>query len=61
MNGRGRRNKPKPPPDLTKEERREWWLRQARKWVWGPGDIVITRRGDGQKPKEDDRGNSLEQ
>ena len=39
------------PPGLTEEERREWWERQRRKWVWEEGDIVITRRGDGKKPE----------
>ena len=46
------------PPGLTEEERREWWLRQRRKDVWEEGDIVITRRGDGEKPKEGDEGES---
>ena len=43
------------PPGFTREERREWWERQRRKWVWGPGDIIITKRGDGKKPEGDDR------
>ena len=32
------------PPGLTGEERRKWWERQRRKWVWGPCDILF--RGD---------------
>ena len=44
------------PPDLTEEERREWFRRQARKFVWGPGDVVITKRGDGKEPKGEDGG-----
>lgn len=45
------------PPDLTEEERREWWERQRRKWVWGPGDVVITKRG-GSEDDEDARAGS---
>ena len=47
------------PPGLTEEERREWFRRQRSKFVWGPGDIVITTRGDGKRP-EDDEGESPE-
>ena len=54
MNGRDRRGRPKFPPGLTGEERREWFRRQARKFVWGPDDIVIIKRGDGKEPEGDD-------
>ena len=45
-----------PPPRLTEEELRRWY--QWRKFTWLPGDIVITKRGDGKKPKrrEDEEG-----
>ncbi len=52
----GRRGNHGPPPGLTGEERREWWERQRRKYVWGAGDIKITERGDGKRPKEDGAG-----
>ena len=55
MNGRDRRGRPKFPPGLTEQERREWWLRQRRKYVWGPGDVVITKPGEGKGPEDDDR------
>ena len=58
MNGRDRRGRPKFPPGLTEEERRGWWERQRRKWVWEEGDIVITRRGDGKRPEGEDGGAS---
>ncbi len=53
-----RRARRGPPPGLTEEERREWWDRQARKFVWGPGDIVITKKGGPRKKPEgeDDEG-----
>ena len=41
------------PPGLTKEERREWFRRQARKFVWGPGEIVILPKRE-EKPKDDE-------
>ncbi len=53
-----RRDRSGPPPGLTEEERREWWERQYRKFVWGPGDIVITEKGGPRKRPEgeDDEG-----
>ena len=36
-----------PPPGLSEEELRRW--KQWRKFTWLPGDIVITRTGDGKK------------
>jgi hypothetical protein len=44
------------PPGLTEEERREWWERQYRKFVWGPGDIVITKKGGPRKKPEGEDG-----
>ncbi len=38
-----------PPPGLSEEERRRW--QQWRKFVWGPGDIVITKRPGVRSPK----------
>ena len=57
MSGRDRHNPGRDPyypapPGLTEEERREWWERQRRKFVWGPGDIVITKKGGGKSPKQ---------
>ena len=40
-----------PPPGFTEEERRRWW--QWRKFTWLPGDVVITRTGDGKKLGKD--------
>ncbi len=39
-----------PPPGLSEEERRRW--QQWRKFVWMPGDIVITKRPGVNKPEE---------
>ncbi len=50
-----RRDRSGPPPGLTEEERREWWERQVRKFVWGPGDIVFLPRRE-KKPEGDDGG-----
>ena len=44
------------PPGLTKEERREWWERQRRKFLWGPGDIVILKKGNGKRPEGEEGG-----
>ena len=41
------------PPGLTEEERREWWERQRRKYVWEEGDIVITKEGDSKRPEDE--------
>lgn len=50
-----RRDRRGPPPGLTEEERRKWWGRQRRKFVWGPGDIVIAGRGkDSEEPEGED-------
>lgn len=46
------------PPGLTEAERREWWERQRRKWVWEEGDIVITKRGGDKRPEGEDSGKS---
>ncbi len=54
MNEKRDRKTHGPPPDLTEEERREWWERQRRKFVWGPGDVVITREGGGERPEGED-------
>ena len=44
------RDRHEPPPGLSEEELRRW--HQWRKFTWLPGDVVITRRGDGKKPGE---------
>lgn len=44
------RDRHEPPPGLTEEELQRW--KQWRKFTWLPGDIVITKRGDGKKPEE---------
>ncbi len=46
------RDRHEPPPGLTKEELWRW--KQARKFTWLPGDIVITHRpeDDRKKPEE---------
>ncbi len=49
-----RRDRRGPPPGLTEEERREWWERQYRRFVWEPGDTVITKGGSRKKPKGED-------
>ncbi len=49
-----KRGRHKPPPGLTEEERRKWWENQRRKFVWGPGDVVITREGGGERPEGED-------
>ncbi len=46
-----RRARRGPPPGLTEGERREWFRQQARKFVWGPGDVRIIRRGGSEKPE----------
>jgi hypothetical protein len=51
-----KRGRHRPPPGLTEEERREWFRQQARKFVWGPDDIRIIRRGDKKPEGEDDEG-----
>lgn len=53
MSGRDRDPYRHAPPGLT-EERREWWERQRRKFVWEEGDIVVIKGGDGKKPKGED-------
>jgi hypothetical protein len=40
-----------PPPGLSEEERRRWW--RWRRFVWGPGDLRIVKRGDGERAQED--------
>ena len=46
-----KRDKPGPSPGLTEEERREWWKRQRRRWVWEEGDVQIIKEGDGTRPE----------
>ena len=41
-----------PPPELSEEERRRWW--QWRKFVWGPNDIVITKRGERSQDRSEE-------
>lgn len=55
MSGRDRDPYRHAPPGLTEEERQEWWERQRRKWVWGPGDIVILKRDYSKRPEDDGR------
>ncbi len=49
-----RRDRRGRPPGLTEEERREWWERQYRRFVWEPGDTVITRRGERPEGEDDE-------
>ncbi len=44
------RDRYEPPPGLSEEERRRW--QQWRKFVWLPGDVKITKRGEGRKSEE---------
>ena len=53
------RDRHEPPPGLTEEELRRW--EQWRKFTWLPGDVVITRPGDGKKPEQDSDGGRDEQ
>ncbi len=39
-----------PPAGLSEEELRRW--QQGRRFVWGPGDIRIIKRGDGRESEE---------
>ncbi len=57
---RDRRNPARhgPPPGLTEEERRDWWEWQRRKWVWEPGDVKITKKGNGKRQDRDEEGAS---
>ncbi len=43
-----------PPSGLSEEERRLWY--QARKFVWGPGDIRILPRSDEESEEDADGG-----
>ncbi len=58
MNEKRDRKNHGPPPGLTEEGRQEWWERQRRKFVWGPGDVRITEEGEGKRPEGDDQGAS---